>query len=64
MVIDWVLDGLSSLHFEEDAFLNVILRNFEDLKEEEQISEEPLEEPDEGEFELMFENDYDFEVLE
>lgn len=62
MLITWISETLTNLKFDEDAFLNVILRNPEDLEEKEEEPELP-EDANEEDYELIYDQDYEFDSL-
>jgi hypothetical protein len=70
MVIRWISDSLAQLEFAENAFLDVVMRKPDELKEKYPISEDKQKDTDdnndeeeEDNYELIQENDYDFELL-
>lgn len=44
-------------------FLNVVLRNFEDLQAEDKVEEDFAQDLIEDDFELIYDGDYDFNSL-
>ena len=58
-----MLEAVNNLHFEDDVFLNVVMRSFEDLHEEDNF-EPDLQDINEDDFDLIYNGDYEFENLE
>ena len=57
---------LRGLEFEENAFLNTVFRNFEDCKASTACTLDEFEDIallEEGDYELIYEEDYDFDDL-
>ena len=59
-----MLEAVHNLHFEDDVFLNVVMRSFEDLHEEDNFEPEILQDINEDDFDLIYNGDYEFENLE
>lgn len=70
MVIGWIRDALDQQEFTDDVFLNVVMRQLEDVESlmiepETEDDRDPTEkEEEEDHFELVDENDYEFDVIE
>ena len=67
-VIGWISISLNRLEFAENAFMDVILRDPEEVKKKvkyDQLENEIDEEEggDEDTYELIYEDDYDFSSL-
>ena len=65
-VIGWISISLNRLEFAENVFMDIILRDPEEVKKKvkhDQLEDEIDEEGDEDTYELIYDKDYDFTSL-
>jgi len=69
-LVEWIRDSVNQIEMSEGVFLNVVLRNPEEIQK--YVSQNQLQEGDEemqeegqqeDEYELIHDNDYDFDTL-